>query len=183
SLEEYAQKREVFRADVIRHKKKRRVSIGDHVTLHFEDRQTMQYQMQETLRVEKIFEREAIEEELAAYNPLIPDGSNWKATMMIEYPDIEVRKQQLAKLMGIEDKVWVQVGNFDKVWAIANEDLERTTEEKTSAVHFLRFELNTEMVSSAINKDEIKIGIDHPQYQGVLSLPDLASTSLANDLS
>jgi len=136
SLEQYAEKRNDFRAQVMEHKKSRQVAIGPNATLYFEDRMVMQYQVQEMLRIERIFEKEAIQEELDAYNPLIPDGSNWKATFMLEYPDIEQRKVELARLLGIEKKVWVRVGELDKVYPIANEDLERETEEKTSSVHF-----------------------------------------------
>jgi hypothetical protein len=155
SLEQYAEKRNDFRAQVIEHKKSRQVAIGPNATLYFEDRMVMQYQVQE---------KDAIQEELDAYNPLIPDGSNWKATFMLEYPDVEQRKQELAKLLGIEKKVWVRVGELDKVYPIANEDLERETEEKTSSVHFLRFELSPEMVTVAKSGAAISMGIDHDAY-------------------
>jgi hypothetical protein len=164
SLEQYAEKRNDFRAQVIEHKKSRQVAIGPNATLYFEDRMVMQYQVQEMLRIERIFEKDAIQEELDAYNPLIPDGSNWKATFMLEYPDVEQRKQELAKLLGIEKKVWVRVGELDKVYPIANEDLERETEEKTSSVHFLRFELSPEMVTVAKSGAAISMGIDHDAY-------------------
>ncbi len=164
SLEEYAQVRPEFRAKVMAHKQNRQVPVGPNATLYFEDRLTMQYQVQEMLRAERIFERAGIEEELEAYNPLIPDGSNWKVTFMIEYPDVEERREKLAKLHGIEEKTWVQVAGFDKVFPIANEDLERTTEEKTSSVHFLRFELTPEMCAAAKSGAGIAIGIDHPEY-------------------
>jgi hypothetical protein len=141
SLEQYARQRSDFRAKVLEHKKRRQVALGPNATLYFEDRLTIQYQVQEMLRIERIFEPAGIDEELSAYNPLIPDGSNWKATFMLEYPDVEQRKRELARLIGVEDKVWVQVEGHDKVYAIADEDLERDTEEKTSSVHFLRFEL------------------------------------------
>ena len=161
SLEEYAEQRADFRARVIEHKKNRQQALNPHMTLYFEDKFTMQYQVQEMLRIEKIFDRAGIEEELAVYNPLIPDGSNWKATFMIEYSDIDERKKALARLIGVEDKVWVQVKGFDKVYAIADEDLERDTEEKTSSVHFLRFELSPEMVKAAKGGADIAMGIDH----------------------
>jgi len=165
SLEQYAEKRNDFRAQVMEHKKSRQVAIGPNATLYFEDRMVMQYQVQEMLRIERIFEKDAIQEELDAYNPLIPDGSNWKATFMLEYPDIEQRKQELARLLGIEKKVWVRVGDLDKVYPVANEDLERETEEKTSSVHFLRFELSPEMVAAAKSGVTISMGIDHDAYK------------------
>ena len=164
SLEEYAEQRTAFRAKVLAHKKNRKVHLGEHVTLYFEDRLTIQYQIQEMLRIEKIFEKHGIQEELDAYNPLIPDGRNLKATFMVEYEDVEERKGALAKLIGIEDKVWVQVKGFDKVYAIADEDLERDTEEKTSSVHFMRFELTAEMVKAAKAGKDISIGVDHENY-------------------
>jgi hypothetical protein len=165
SLEEYAKQRPEFRSRVLAHKKPRKVALGDHATLYFEDRLTMQYQIQEMLRVERIFEQDGIMEELNAYNPLIPDGQNLKATFMVEYEDEAERKQQLAKLIGIEDKVWVKVDGFEKVYPIADEDLERDTEEKTSSVHFLRFEFTPEMVSAAKQGAELAIGVEHDQYQ------------------
>lgn len=165
SLEQYAEKRAEFRAQVMAHKKNRRVPIGNHATLYFEDRLTMQYQIQEMLRAERIFESAEIEEELAAYNPLIPDGDNWKATFMIEYSDVAERQAALAKLVGIEDKIWIQIGDTDRIWAIADEDLERATSEKTSAVHFLRFQLNAEQIAAVKANAEIGIGIDHDNYK------------------
>lgn len=161
SLEQYAEQRADFRARVLEHKKTRQVYLDEHHTLYFEDRLTMQYQVQEMLRIEKIFEAEGINEELEAYNPLIPDGSNLKATYMIEYGDVEERKKALAQLIGVEDKVWVQVEGFDKSFAIADEDMERDTEEKTSAVHFMRFEFTPEMVAAAKSGMDINMGIDH----------------------
>lgn len=184
SLEQYARQRLDYRARVIAHKKSRRVALGPNSTLHFEDRLTMQYQIQEVLRLEKIFEANAIEEELAAYNPLIPDGTNWKATFMIEYENPTERGRALSKLIGIEGQIWVQIGDFSKVNPIANEDLVRETEEKTSAIHFLRFELSAEMIAAANNGADIKIGVDHPNYiheSGVL--PHNIAASLTNDLS
>ena len=183
SLEEYAQRRNDFRAEVMTHKKSRQVAIGPNTTLYFEDRMIMQYQVQEMLRIERIFEAEGIQEELDAYNPLIPDGSNWKATFMVEFPDVDERKVALAKLIGIEKKVWVRVGNRDKVRPIANEDLERETEEKTSSVHFLRFELTPEMVAAAKAGEPIAIGIDHENYNySIDALPENIRQSLAGDL-
>ena len=164
SLEEYAEQRSGFRAKVLEHKKNRQVHLGEHATLYFEDRLTVQYQIQEMLRIEKIFEKAGIQEELDAYNPLIPDGRNLKATFMVEYEDVEERKGALANLIGIEDKVWVRIKGFDKVYAIADEDLERDTEEKTSSVHFMRFELTAEMVKTAQSGGDIAIGVDHENY-------------------
>jgi hypothetical protein len=183
SLEDYAQVRADFRAKVMAHKKSRQVPIGAHATLYFEDRLTMQYQVQEMLRVERIFEREGIEEELGAYNPLIPDGSNWKATFMIEYGNEDERREALARLIGVEEKVWVQVGDQERVWAIADEDLERTAADKTSSVHFLRFELTPEMVAAAKVGAAITMGVDHPEYrQEVVTAPGVRD-SLTADLS
>jgi hypothetical protein len=183
SLEQYAEKRNEFRAQVIEHKKSRQVAIGPNATLYFEDRMVMQYQVQEMLRIERIFEKDAIQEELDAYNPLIPDGSNWKATFMLEYPDVEQRKIELGKMLGIEKKVWVRVGEFDKVYPIANEDLERETEDKTSSVHFLRFELTPDMVEAAKSGAAIGMGIDHDAYRyEVVPVTDNIRQSLAADL-
>ena len=164
SLEVYSDKRSQFRAEVMAHKKNRQVQLGEHATLYFEDRLTIQYQIQEMLRIERIFEAEGIEEELAAYNPLIPDGGNLKATFMIEYADVEERKQALQKLLGIERRIWIKVNNYPVVQAIADEDLDRETEEKTSAVHFLRFEFSDEMVRAAKQGAAIAIGVDHAAY-------------------
>ncbi len=183
SLEAYAEKRPAFRAEVLEHKKNRALHIGDNATLYFEDRLTMQYQIQEMLRIEKVFEAEGIQEELDAYNPLVPDGSNWKATFMMEYDDVEVRKVELTKLVGIEDKTWVRVAGFDKVFAIANEDLERSTEDKTSAVHFMRFELSADMISAIQGGAAISAGIDHENYlMEVNPIADNIRKSLAADL-
>jgi hypothetical protein len=164
SLEKYAEIRPEFRARVMAHKKNRNVRIGPSATVYFEDRLTIHYQVQEMLRVERIFEAAGIEEELEAYNPLIPDGSNWKATFMIEEPDVEKRRELLAGLIGIEDRVWVRVNGHDPVYAIADEDLERDTEEKTSSVHFLRFELTPGMASDLRAGAALGIGIDHENY-------------------
>lgn len=183
SLEQYARVRKDFRAKVIAHKKIRVVPVGPNATLHFEDRLTMQYQVQEMLRLERMFEPEAIQEELDVYNPLIPDGSNWKATFMVEFSDPEERKVQLAKLISIERAVWVQVADFARVTPIANEDLERETEEKTSSVHFLRFELTPEMRKAVKSGGAIRVGIDHPQYQAETTLTPDTRDSLATDLA
>jgi len=182
SLEEYARIRSDFRAKVMAHKKDRKVHVGAHATLYFEDRLTVQYQIQEMLRIERIFESEGIADELAAYNPLIPDGANWKATFMVEYPDEDERRQALAGLIGIEDKVWVQVEGQDKVFAIADEDLEREDETKTSSVHFLRFELSPEMVGALKGGAGLAIGIDHPNYEQAVQVDAAVRTSLLQDL-
>lgn len=165
SLEQYAEKRAEFRAQIMAHKKNRIVPIGANATLYFEDRLTMQYQIQEMLRIERIFEPAGIEEELAAYNPLIPDGDNWKATFMIEYGDVAERQAALAKLVEIENKVWIQIADTDRIWAIADEDLDRTSSDKTSAVHFLRFQLNAEQIAAVKANADIGIGIDHVNYK------------------
>ena len=184
TLEAYARNRMEFRAKVMAHKKDRSVALGDHVTLVFEDELTIRYQVQEMLRIERIFEQEGIQGELEAYNPLIPDGRNFKATMMIEYPDVDERKHALARLKGIEDRVWVQVEGCEKVHAIADEDLERETEEKTSSVHFLRFELTDEMAASLKYGVGLGIGVDHPGYSAeIAALPSNIRNSLVNDLA
>ena len=183
SLEQYSTGRKEFRERVLAHKKHRVVGVGPNATWCFEDRLTIQYQVQEMLRVERIFEAAGIQEELDAYNPLIPDGSNWKVTFLIEFPDPEVRRQKLTGLKGIEDACWVQVEGCDPVHAIADEDLERENEEKTSAVHFLRFELTPDMVQRAKTGAAISIGIAHSNYDNELrSLPDEVRESLAADL-
>jgi hypothetical protein len=182
-LEQYAKQRNDFRAKVMAHKKDRQVHIGPHATLYFEDRLTMHYQVQEMLRAERIFEDEGIADELNVYNPMIPDGSNWKATFMIEYGDEDERRDALGKLIGVEHKVWVQVAGFAKVWPIADEDLERTTEEKTSSVHFLRFELAPDMIKAVKSGAAIGMGIDHDAYRhSVPVLPENVRASLAADL-
>ena len=184
SLEEYASQRGDFRSKVMAHKKNRKVALGENATLYFEDRLTMQYQIQEMLRIERIFEPEGIQEELDAYNPLIPEGRNLKATFMLEYPDVEERKAALSQLLGIEDKVWIQVKGFDKVYAIANEDLDRTTEEKTSSVHFLRFEFTPEMVEAAKQGAPLAMGIEHDKYSFTLDpVPDHIRESLVADFA
>ena len=184
TLEAYAKARSDMRARVIEHKKSRTVALGANVTLIFEDELTMRYQVQEMLRVEKIFEEAGIQGELAAYNPMVPDGGNWKATMMIEYPDVEERQRMLAKLIGIEDRVWVRVAGFAPVYAIADEDLDRETDEKTSAVHFLRFELEPNMRQALKSGAALAAGVDHPQYRVTVDpLPAPTVASLILDLS
>jgi hypothetical protein len=168
SLEQYSRLRPQFRPQVLAHKKQRTVQVGPNATFCFEDRLTVQYQVQEMLRIERIFEAEGISDELQAYNPLIPDGSNWKATLLLEYPDADVRKVALAGLKGVEDRSWVQVAGHARVFAIADEDLERENEEKTSSVHFLRFELTPAMVQSAKSGAAIGVGIDHENYRHAL---------------
>ena len=183
TLEAYARQRKEFRAKVMAHKRDRTVHLGAHVTLIFEDELTIRYQIQEMLRIERIFEEQGIQDELDAYNPLIPDGRNFKATMMIEYADAEERKRALSKLKGIEDRVWVQVEGCARVYAIADEDLERENEEKTSAVHFLRFELSDEMAKSLKYGVALSIGVDHQNYQAEISaVAPGVRASLAQDL-
>jgi hypothetical protein len=183
SLEEYSEIRDEFRARVMEHKKNRRLDLGDNLVLLFEDRLVMHYQIQEMLKAEKIFEADGIQEELDAYNPLIPDGTNWKATMMIQYADVAERQQMLAKLVGIENRVWLRIGNHDKVYPIADEDLERATEDKTSAVHFLRFELAPAMIADIHKGAGISAGVDHENYSVTLdAIPGNVAASLANDL-
>jgi hypothetical protein len=164
TLEHYARIRNQFRQEVIAHKKVRQVALGEHITLFFEDEKTIRYQIQEMLRIEKTFEESGIQDELDAYNPLIPTGRNFKCTMMIEFPDPEVRKVELSKLKGVEDRVWVQVEGREKVYAIADEDLERENEEKTSSVHFMRFELDEDMAGALKYGVSLAMGIDHPHY-------------------
>ncbi len=183
-LEEYARIRTDFRRRVMEHKRDRRVALGSHATLYFEDRVTMQYQVQEMLRVERIFEPEGIEEELQAYNALIPDGTNLKATLMLEYPDVEQRREALAGLIGVEDRIWMQVEGFGKVMAIADEDLERETGEKTSSVHFLRFEFTHGMITALKSGAALSIGSDHPALrESVSPVAPAVRDSLASDLA
>jgi hypothetical protein len=183
SLEQYSTARKDFRARVLEHKRGRLVPIGPNVTWAFEDRLTIQYQVQEMLRVERIFDAAGIQDELDAYNPLIPDGSNWKVTFLIEFPDPDERKARLAVLKGIEDRCWVQVAGCERVFAIADEDLERENEEKTSSVHFLRFELSPEMVARVKSGAQISVGIDHANYHYEVSpLSPAHRDSLARDL-
>ena len=165
SLEKYAEERPAFRDKVIAHKRNRRLDLGTNAALYFEDFLTMQYQVQEMLRIERIFEADGINEELNAYNPLIPDGSNWKATFMIEFPEVEERRAMLSQLRGVENRVYVQVVDFDRVYAIADEDLERSDDDKTSAVHFLRFEMPVEQVAALKGGASLVAGIDHESYR------------------
>jgi Protein of unknown function (DUF3501) len=184
TLEAYAKARKDFRARVLAHKRDRTIHLGEHVTLIFEDELTIRYQVQEMLRVERIFEEAGIQEELGAYNPLIPDGRNFKATMMIEYEDVEERRDALARLKGIEAKTWIRAGEHARVHAIADEDLERETEEKTSSVHFLRFELTEQMAAALKAGAALSAGIDHPQYQAAIDpLPPQVRDALVADLA
>jgi hypothetical protein len=183
TLEAYAKNRKEFRARVLAHKKNRIVHLGEHLTLIFEDELTIRYQVQEMLRVEKIFEEEGIQDELDAYNPLIPDGRNFKATMLIEYEDVEERRTALALMKGIEDKVWVRVEGLARVYAIADEDLERENDQKTSSVHFLRFELTREMADALKYGMALAIGVDHPAYEASVDpLPSEIRSVLVKDL-
>lgn len=183
SLERYSDERSTFRTKLIAHKANRRVRIGANASLYFEDRLTMQYQIQEMLRAEKIFEAAGIQEELDAYNPLIPDGSNWKATFMLEFPDPEQRKEWLAKLIGIERMTWIQVAGFETVFPIANEDLARETEDKTAAVHFLRFELTPAMIQALKQGASLAMGINHPKYTHSVDVAQNVRQSLLGDLA
>jgi len=183
SLEEYTELRSDFKTKVIAHKQNRQLPIGPNATIYFEDNLTVQYQIQEMLRIERIFEAAAIEEELGTYNPLIPDGSNWKATFMIEFTDETERRVALAKMRGVEDSIWMQVEGHDKVTSIANEDLERTNDDKTSAVHFLRFELYQEMINSLKNGANLSAGITHAEYHHIVDVvPDRVRKLLLEDL-
>jgi len=183
SLEQYSEARPSFREKVLEHKRNRRLALGTNAALYFEDRLTMQYQVQEMLRIERIFEAAGINEELDAYNPLIPDGSNWKATFMLEFPEVEERRAMLSRLMGIEDRVYVHVADFDRVFAIADEDLERADDDKTSAVHFLRFELPAAQVTALKNGASLVAGIDHENYRVTVSpVADNVRQSLLGDL-
>jgi Protein of unknown function (DUF3501) len=183
TLEAYSKKRAEFRTQVIAHKKNRSVHLGDHVTLLFEDEMTVRYQVQEMLRIEKTFEEQGILDELEAYNPLIPDGRNFKATMMIEYDDVQERKEALKKLRGVEHKVWVQVEGSAKVYAIADEDLERSNEEKTAAVHFLRFELSKDMAEALKYGVTLSMGVDHPAYTVAQPVAANVRAALVKDLA
>jgi len=184
TLEGYAKVRPEMRAEVMAHKKNRMVELGDHVTLIFEDEKTMRYQIQEMLRAERTFEESGIQDELNAYNPLVPDGTNWKATMMIQYSDPDERKVALARLKGIEERVWVQVADQPKVFAIADEDMERENEEKTSAVHFLRFELDATSIAAAKSGAAIRMGVDHEAYKvESMTLAENTRAALVVDLS
>ena len=184
TLEAYARERKAFRARVLEHKKPRTVHLGEHLTLLFEDELTIRYQVQEMLHWEKIFEDAGIQGELDAYNPLVPDGRNWKATLQVEYEDVEERKRALARLKGIEDRVWVQVHGHPRVHAIADEDLERETDVKTSAVHFLRFELTPAMIAALKSGAGLAIGVDHAEYAATLQpVPDATRSALLADLA
>ncbi|MCP5160014.1 MAG: DUF3501 family protein [Gammaproteobacteria bacterium] len=184
SLEQYARERPTFRARVLAHKQHRSLALGEHLNLLFEDELTIRYQIQEMLRIEKIFEEDGIEGELEAYNPLVPDGGNFKATLLIEYPDIEERRRMLARLKGIEDAIWIQVEGCERVFAIADEDLERENEKKTSAVHFLRFELNPEMKNRLKQGALLAIGANHPEYAAEMpTIPENLRSSLLVDLA
>lgn len=183
SLEAYAKARPDFRARVMEHKKRRAVALGAHITLLFEDELTVRYQIQEMLRVERTFEEAGIQDELDAYNPLVPDGSNWKVTMLIEYPDADERARMLGRLIGVEDRVFVQAAGFSPVYAIADEDLDRETETKTSSVHFLRFELKPEMIAALKRGAALTVGVDHPEYRArVESVAAPVRDALVNDL-
>ena len=183
SLEQYAKTRREFRDRVLAHKKNRTVQLGEHVTLVFEDELTMRYQIQEMLRVERIFEEAGIRDELDAYNPMVPDGSNWKATMLIEYPEIEERRRALSQLIGVEDRVWIKVAGQPRIHAIADEDLDRENEDKTSAVHFLRFELSGPMKRALKGGGVLSVGVDHPNYSATIDQAAAGTTaSLLKDL-
>jgi hypothetical protein len=183
TLETYAKERPNFRARVLAHKRARTVHLGEHVTLVFEDELTLRYQIQEMLRIEKMFDEAGIQDELDAYNPLVPDGNNFKATMLLEYEDVAARRLALAQLKGIEDRVWVQAAGFARVYAIADEDLERETDEKTSAVHFLRFELTKPMTEALQDGAPLGIGVDHPHYRAAIpAVGDATRKALVEDL-
>lgn len=184
TLEKYSKIRPEFRAKVMEHKSHRRLAIGPNAALYFEDKLTVQYQIQEMLRIEKIFEEQAIQDELDAYNPLIPDGSNWKATFMMEYPDIDERRIMLGKLIGVEKRTWVKVAGFDKVYPIANEDMERESEEKTASIHFMRFELTSGMVKAVKAGAALSAGIEHENYTYVVDpVAEDIRQSLVGDLA
>lgn len=183
TLEDYAKIRKQKRTEIIAHKKSRKIKLGEHITLIFEDEMTIRYQIQEMLHIERIFQENEIIHELKTYLPLVPDGTNWKATMMIEYPDPIERATQLAQLVGIEDKVWVKVEGFPPVYAIADEDLERENSEKTSSVHFLRFELTQDMIQALKQQRQLSIGVDHPHYQTMINaIDEQCRISLISDL-
>ena len=184
TLEAYAKARQQFRTQVIAHKKDRLIALGEHITLLFEDELTIRYQIQEMLRAEKIFDEEGILQELAAYAPLVPDGTNWKVTMMIEYADPEERAERLAQLIGIEDKVWIEVEGYEKIFAIADEDLDRENEVKTSSVHFLRFELSHEQIQALHRGSTLRIGVSHPYYEAITeAIKNPVRAALLNDLN
>ena len=182
SLEAYTKYRKAHKADVIAHRKLRSVGLGEHITLQFESEMTIRYQIQEMLRIEKVFEEEGILQEIDAYAPLVPNGSNWKATMLIEYPDVNERKRELARLIGVEDRMFVEVEGMARVYGIADEDLERSNDEKTSAVHFVRFELNPAMVAAVRAGAGVKLGCDHTHYPAHVAMAPETLASLAADL-
>jgi hypothetical protein len=183
TLEDYAKARKQKRAEIMAHKKSRKIRLGEHITLIFEDEMTIRYQIQEMLHIERIFQENEIAHEMETYLPLLPDGTNWKATMMIEYPDPAERAVRLTQMVGIEDKVWVKVDGFPPVYAIADEDLERENSEKTSAVHFLRFELTQDMIQALKQQRQLSIGVDHPGYRASIDAVDEQHrVSLINDL-
>jgi hypothetical protein len=183
TLEAYARERPAFRARVMEHKRRRTVALGEHVRLIFEDELTMRYQVQEMLRAERIYEESGIQEELDAYNPLVPDGRNFKATMMLEYPDEEERRRELARLKGIERRVWLEVDGRSRVRSVADEDLERETDEKTSSVHFLRFDVDEGAAQALKSGAALVLGVDHPQYTAAVRLPAEVREALVKDLA
>jgi Protein of unknown function (DUF3501) len=183
SLEAYSKYRKAHKAEVIAHRRLRSVALGDHITLQFESELTIRYQIQEMLRIEKIFEEEGIVQEIEAYAPLLPDGSNWKATMLIEYPDVNERKRELARLIGVEDRMFVEVEGMARVYAIADEDLDRENDEKTSAVHFVRFELTPAMCAAVKAGASVKLGCDHTNYPAHVNMAPETLASLAGDLA
>jgi len=182
SLEAYSKYRKAHKSDVISHRKLRTVALGEHISVQFESELSLRYQIQEMLRIEKIFEEEGIMQEIEAYVPLMPEGSNWKATMMIEYPDVNERKRELARLIGVEDRLFIEVEGHERVYAIADEDLDRESDEKTSAVHFVRFELNDAMKASVKAGALVKLGCDHTNYPAHVTISLDTMTSLAGDL-
>ncbi len=181
TLEAYSNYRKTHKAEIIAHRKLRSVALGEHIRVQFESETSMRYQIQEMLRIEKIFEEEGIQQEIDAYAPLVPDGGNWKATMMIEYPDISERKRELARLIGVEDRMFVEVEGHERVYAIADEDLDRETDDKTSAVHFLRFEFTPAMRAAIQAGAAVKLGCDHTHYPAHVAIPDDTLASLAGD--
>ena len=182
TLEAYSKWRKAHKPEIIAHRKLRSVQLGEHINLQFESEMTMRYQIQEMLRVEKIFEEEGIEQEIEAYAPLVPDGSNWKATMLIEYTDVNERKRELARLIGVEDRLFVEVEGYPRVYAIADEDLDRENDEKTSAVHFVRFELTPSMCAAVKAGAAVKLGCDHTHYPAHTQIAAETLASLAGDL-
>jgi hypothetical protein len=182
SLEQYHKWRKTHKSDLLAHRKLRSVHLGEHITLQFESEKTIRYQIQEMLRIEKIFDEEGIAQEIEVYSALVPDGSNWKATMLIEYPDVNERKRELARLVGVEHRMFVEVEGHARVYAIADEDLDRSTDEKTSAVHFMRFELNDAMKASLNAGAAAKLGCDHTNYPAHMTLLEEALASLVSDL-